>query len=364
MKAAWAKARNIVIMRLDNLGDVVMTGPTLRALKANLPRARLTLLASPSGAQATPLLPWLDEVMTWRVIWQDLGRLEFDPAREWGFVVALRQRRFDAAIILTSFKQTPHPAAYACYLAGIPLRAGESKEWGGGVLTDELLSAPDELHQAERNLRLIESLGFQVTDRRLAVQIPETSWQEVTERLAERGLKPTDPYLLLCPWATCQARTYPTERFGRAARTLAEVTGWPVIVSGAAKERERSRPLLAQLGDYGFDVIGETGVPELAALIAGARLTLTNDSLPMHLADAVGAPSVVLYSGTEYESQWQPRHSPFKLLRRPTPCSPCYAFTCPYNLECLDIPPEEVAAAGLTLMAEVQAAALDRYAAV
>ena len=80
-------------------------------------------------------------------------------------------------------------------------------------------------------------------------------------------------------------------------------------------------------------------MPELATLIAGAKLVLTNDSLPMHLADATCTLSVILYSGTEYESQWQPRHSPFRLLRRPTPCSPCYAFTCPYNMECLAIPP-------------------------
>src|SRR5690606_32880825 len=96
----------------------------------------------------------------------------------------------------------------------------------------------------------------------------------------------------------------------------------------------------------------ETSIVGLAALVAGARLVLTNDSLGLHLADATRTPSVVLYSGTELESQWRPRHSPHRLLRKPTPCSPCYQFTCPFHLECLDWTPEEVAAAGIELLGE------------
>jgi len=64
-------------MRLDNIGDVIMTSPALRAIKENLPDCRITLMASPSGAQAAPLLPWVDEVLPWRVLWQDLGQLDF-----------------------------------------------------------------------------------------------------------------------------------------------------------------------------------------------------------------------------------------------------------------------------------------------
>ena len=128
MEGPWAEARRLLVMRLDNIGDVVMTGPVLRALKENLPEASITLMASPAGSKAASLLPWVDEVLTWRVLWQDLGRLSFDPGREMEMIETLREGSHDAAIILTSFKQTPHAAGYACYLAGIPLRLGESKE--------------------------------------------------------------------------------------------------------------------------------------------------------------------------------------------------------------------------------------------
>jgi len=146
----WLAAKHILAVRLDNIGDVIMLGPALRAVKETSPYTRLTLLASPGGATAVPLLPWVDDVITWRTVWQDVGgRIPFDPARERELIDLLAERKFEAALIFTSFSQTPHTPGYACYLAGIPLRAGESKEFGGSTLTTELRGAADELHQTE-----------------------------------------------------------------------------------------------------------------------------------------------------------------------------------------------------------------------
>jgi ADP-heptose:LPS heptosyltransferase len=351
VNGAWSEARRILVMRLDNIGDVVMTSPVLRTLKENLPESHLALMASPGGSKAAPLLPWVDEVLPWPVLWQDLGRLPHNPAREWKLIETLRKGSYDAAIILTSFKQTPHVAAYACYLAGMPLRLGESKEWGGGVLTDEAPISPDELHQAERNLRLIEHVGFRVEDRALEVCVPQAARKDTTALLEAGGIVPGAPYVLLCPWTSCQARTYALDRFARAARRLSEETGWPVVVSGTESDRAAGDEMSSVLDGRGVNLVGATDLSALAALVEGARLVLTNNTSTMHLADALRAPAVVLFSGTELEEQWRPRHTIHRLLRRQTRCSPCYAFTCPYDLECLDIPPEEVVQAGLSLLA-------------
>ena len=96
--------------------------------------------------------------------------------------------------------------------------------------------------------------------------------------------------------------------------------------------------------------MGRTSVAELGALVAGARLVLTNNTATMHLADATRTPQVVLFSGTELEAQWAPRHGPARLLRRPTLCHPCYRLTCPHGLACLDVEPAEVVAAALSLL--------------
>ena len=115
----------ILAIRLDNIGDVVMTSPALRALKAAYPGAHLTLMASPAGSQVAPLLPWVDDLITWRSIWQELNPgAEFTAEREHELVALLQQGQFDAAFIFTSFSQSPHPPAFSCYLAGIFIRVG------------------------------------------------------------------------------------------------------------------------------------------------------------------------------------------------------------------------------------------------
>ena len=312
-----------------------MTSPALRSIKENLPAAKLTLMASPGGSIAASVLPWVDEVLTWRVLWQDLGRLGFDPEREWKLVEALRG--FEAVIIFTSFNQSPHPAAFVSCLAGIPLRLGESKETGGKMLTHEISAAPDEFHQAERNLRLIESIGFEVRDRSLSIQHPRINLID-------------QPYIVLNPWTSCQSRNYDAERFAIASRSLAEITGWKVAVTGVEKDRDRSGVVMKVLSNNAIDLVGKTSLAELATLIANARLMLSNNTSTMHIADATRTPSVILFAGTELECQWQPRNGLARLLRQPTECHPCYAFQCPYNLECLEIEPDAIVRSSLELL--------------
>src|SRR5437660_10049284 len=100
----WLAARNILVVRMDNIGDVVMLGPALRAIKETSPQARITLLASPAGATAAGMLPWVDEVITWQAVWQDVGnKMPFDPEYERELVGLLASYHFDAALIFTSF---------------------------------------------------------------------------------------------------------------------------------------------------------------------------------------------------------------------------------------------------------------------
>jgi ADP-heptose:LPS heptosyltransferase len=338
----WLEARNLLVVRLDNTGDVIMLGPALRAIKQALPEARLTLLASPAGSAAAPLLPWIDEVIVWRSVWQDIGAsIPFDPDRELGLIQTLAERRFDAALIFTSFSQTPHVPAYVCYLAGIPLRAGESKEFGGGTLTTELRGACDEMHQTERNLRLVEQLGFPIQERRLAVAINRDDREAAEVLLVDIGFDPDRPFLLIHPGASAAARRYPAEHFGEVSRILRR-RGWPVLLTGV--EREAAIVAEASTRAPGIPcLVGQTTLAQYAALIERAALVICGNTLPLHLADAVGTPLVVLYSGTDYEEQWRPRFVAAELLRRPTDCHPCYRFDCPIGLPCLDIPALEVA---------------------
>jgi ADP-heptose:LPS heptosyltransferase len=344
-----AGARRILVIRLDNIGDVLLTSPLLRALRIAIPDAELTLLASPGGALAAPLLPWLDDVITHRAIWQDLGnRLPFDPAAEAAFLAHLRDRRFDAAIVLTSFSQTPHAAGYAAYLAGIPVRIGQAADFGGGTLTHAVEPAPDGLHQAERNLHLLEAIGIRVDDRALALVVPDEAADRAARLLHEAGAGPGEP-IVVAPGASCAARRYDPIRYGVAARELTRRTGRPVVVVGTEREAPLAAAIVEQCGDA-RSLVGRTSVPELAAIVASAGIVLCGNSATLHLADAFARPVVALYSGTDRESEWAPRRAPSRLLRIETTCAPCRRFDCPYEMACLAIDPDIVVAAALDLL--------------
>jgi ADP-heptose:LPS heptosyltransferase/hemerythrin superfamily protein len=345
----WEGVRRVLAVRLDNVGDVVMLGPALRAVRRGLPGATVTLLCSPAGSQAAPLLAEVDDVLVHRAVWQDAsGSMPLDPARELALVDRLRDGRHDAALVFTSFGQTPHTPAYACYLAGIPIRVGESKEFGGSVLSVAAPPLPDAAHQVDRNVHLVEAAGFAADGRHLALRLPPGAGAAAAGALAGAGVDPGRPYAVVAPGASAAARRYPAERFAAVVAGLADLL--PVVVAGS----ERERALVGEVaGDRGAALAGRTSVAELAAAVAGAALVVCNNSGPLHLADAFAVPQVVLYSGTDLVTQWEPRSSPAEVLRRDVWCSPCYRFRCPYDLGCVDVPPAEVLAAARRLLARV-----------
>jgi ADP-heptose:LPS heptosyltransferase len=348
-----AGAERVLVVRLDNLGDVVLTAPLFRALHDQLPDAELTLLASPGGALAAPLVPFVDRVDTVRAIWQDLGgRLPFDPDGELAFIAGLRDRHYDAAIICTSFSQTPYAPGYAAYLAAIPVRIGQATDFGGSVLSHTVPPAGDGIHQAERNLHLLDELGIPVRERSLRLRIPRGADDSATELLRAAGVGESP--IVVAPGASCAARRYDPARYGVAARAMARATGRDVVVVGT----ERERPMADAVVDAcpsAISLAGRTTFPELAAVVARAGLVLCGNSAALHLADAFSRPVVALYSGTDRESEWRPRQAPARLLRIDTFCAPCRRFDCPYAMACLAIEPDAVVEAGLELLSAVGA---------
>ena len=139
----WSQVKRVLAIRLDNLGDVLVTTPALHAIKTSLPAATLTLLTSPVGAQVARLNPDLDDVIVYQAPWMDpWHKLPQDSQREQQMIATIRERRFDGAIIFTSFRQSPLPAAYLCYLADISLRVAASIDGPGSLLTTRHKNPP------------------------------------------------------------------------------------------------------------------------------------------------------------------------------------------------------------------------------
>nr|MBO2513344.1 glycosyl transferase [Gammaproteobacteria bacterium] len=159
---AWRAVRHVLAVRLDALGDVLMTTPALRAARCSHPERRLTLLTSPAGAEAARLVPDVDDVIVYDAPWVKATgrRTSAQPDRH--MIRRLAARRFDAAVIFTVHSQNPLPAALMCYLADIPLRLAHCRENPYQLLTDWVRDPePNERrrHEAERRLDSVARAG-------------------------------------------------------------------------------------------------------------------------------------------------------------------------------------------------------------
>lgn len=355
----WQGARRILAVRLDNLGDVLVTTPAIHAIKASLPDAAITLLASPVGAQAARLNPDIADVITYEAPWMDpWGRLPQDRAREEAALAAVRVGAFDAAIIFTSFRQSPLPAAYLCYLAGIPLRLAASIDGPGSLLTTRHRHPEVPMHEVERGLDLVGAVGLGTTERDLVLRVPDEARDHLDATLREVGGDADRPLIVIHPGCSMPARTYPWELFAACAELAVERLGATIVLTGAADEEPlvaRIRDLLganARAATHAF--AGSLPFPAFCALIERADLTITNNTGPMHIAAAVGTPVVALFALTNPPEQWGPWRVPHRLLNHDVPCRLCYSRACPYGHECLTlVTPEMVVATAGELLQDV-----------
>lgn len=338
-----ATARRVLVVRADNIGDVVTTTPALRALRAAAPHARIDLLASPAGSAVVPMVPELDGVLVTSASWQQLpGASGADQHAEQELLGRIAAGGYDVLIVLTSFSQSPWPVAHLGLLAGIGTRVVHSREFGGAVATHWVTPPPDDTHQVDRALHLLGAIGVPHRGLETALSVPADARRDAAT------LVPRRPLAVLAPGASCAARRYPAERFGAAAALIADA-GLPVLVAGSEREGPLVAEVVAAAAHPDVTPVPPVPLPVFTALIARAAVAVTNNSGGMHLADAVRTPVAVTYGGTERMEELRPRSTPATLLSRPVPCSPCRQLQCPFQHECLDIPPGEVAAAALAL---------------
>ncbi len=311
---------HVLLARLDNAGDVVLTGPAVRAVAASA--RRVTFLCGPHGRDAARLLPGVDAVLTHRAAWIDP---EPQPVRrdvELGLVDRIARLGVDEAVIFTSFHQSPLPLALLLRFAGVETIAAVSQDYPGSLL-DVRHRIADDVHEVERHLSLVATLGYRLPagdDGRLHVKRP------ATERLHPAG---PPGYVVVHPGASVPARAWAPERHaGLVAALLAQ--GWRVVVTGGSDETALTAQVAAGPRPGVLDLGGRTDLATLIEVLADAEVVVTGNTGPAHLAAAVGTAVVELYAPTVPSVRWRPWGVRHVLLgEQEIACAGCRATICP-----------------------------------
>jgi lipopolysaccharide heptosyltransferase II len=301
----WSGVKNILCIRPDNMGDLVMSGPALRALKQGL-NARITVLTSSMATAVARFMPEIDEVITFDLPWIKTKNTT-GPNALADLIVLLRDRHFDAAVIFTVFSQNPLPSAMITYQAGIPKVLAYCRETPYRLITDWVADQEPfdhVLHQVERDLKLVSEVCPVIPDKHLNLQIDETEWPHVASQLTKIGLNLNKRWLILHPGVSEIKRQLPETLWVETAADLVK-SGYQIVLTGAPGERELTSRLKQAIGEGAFDAGGLFSISQLITLISRASLLLSVNTGTVHLAAAVRTPVVVLYAQTN------PQHTPW-----------------------------------------------------
>ncbi|WP_026184305.1 HAD-IIIA family hydrolase [Salinispora vitiensis] len=328
----------VLVVRSDSAGDVVLTGPGIRAVAAHA--HRVVLLCGPRGRAAAELLPGVDTVIVHQLPWIDPVPAPVTGPDIAALTATLGAVNADEAIIFTSYHQSPLPLALLLRTVGVERISAISDDYPGSLL-DLRHRVPVGVPEPERALSLAAAAGYPLPPD----DEPVLRLRPVPPPPARAG---APGYLVLHPGSAAQSRGLPPDLAVELVRTLVDA-GHRVVVTGGPDEVALTARVA---GGLAVDLGGGTELAELAGTVAGAAAVIVGNTGPAHLAAAYGVPVVSLFAPTVPFGQWGPWRVPTVRLGDPdAACRGTRAATCPVpDHPCLSrIRPEEVLTA-LTLL--------------
>lgn len=294
--ATRLKRKNrILLIRPDHLGDVLLATPAVHALRTAHPKAELHLLAGPWSAGVLASYPEIDLVLTLafpgfsrhpKDHWRSPYQLALSAAR------CLRRIGYGSAVVL---RPDHWWGAMVAYLAGIPERIGYDLPDTAPFLTQAVAHQP--AHAVMQNLRLVEHWTgpISATDAVFRFPVDHVDRAYVDGYLQEWGIAPGRPIVCIHPGSGTWVKHWREENWAKAGDALSGQLSAAVVLTGGEHELQLAGRIAAQMQEPACIIAGETHMGQLGALFARAEVVLGPDSGPLHLAAAVGTPTVTLY---------------------------------------------------------------------
>lgn len=329
--------RGVLIIQSMGLGDLVFSLPAVRALKHASPQEPITFLTHENYAGLLSLIPEIDSVITYKS--KSLPALISLTGK-------IRRPRFSKVFVLNPIFR----GSLLAWISGAPERIGYLKDYEGQqsagplgkiMLTHSYFPENKKRHEVDRYLDLLESYGVKAAaeDRDPQIKITDSSLSQYP--LPERGKKEAVIINLGTGWIN---RRWPEKSIVQLAQELLGNYDCRLYFCGGASEAILAKSMLEKIGGRAVDLCGKTTLPQLTAYLAQCRLFISSDTGSLHIASALGTPSIGLFGPGDLEKV-KPRSGKTEVLYHPMPCSPCrfqYTDLCAENLCMKEITVAEV----------------------
>lgn len=338
------KLNNILIVRTDRLGDVILSTPVIKNLRLSFPKSHIAFMCRPYTQGALEGNPDLDEV----IIYDKHGRQK----SLWAsikFFFYLGRRKFDLAIIL-------HPTNRVhliTFLARIPERVGWNRKLGI-LLTKRIkhIKYEGKKHELEYTLDLLRAMNIPIKSKDTYFPLRLEAKRKVEELLKRQAVTEKDKLIVIHPSASCPSKRWPQERFLELIKLLKAKVSFKIVVITSQSEREFGERLV---GDSGvIDLRGSLSIPEIGALLKQAALFISNDSGPVHIAASLNTPVISIFGRKNpglSPLRWRPLGRKSFYFHKDVGCDKCLAHNCLKGFLCLqEISPQEVVDKAISLL--------------
>lgn len=317
--------KNILLIRLSSLGDIVLTSPAIRAVRQHFPQAHISMLVAQQSADLLMENPHLDEVIPF-----DRKAENKNTGEMRRIIRLLRERNFDLSIDF----QRKFRTSLLAYLSGAKHRVGYHQP--NGVLCT--VRVPDlntkairagrvsSVHAIDRYFDLLHAVGVEATDRTLELFITDTDRTFADDLIIAKGIEADRLKVGLFPGAGWKLREWMPDRFAAIGDRAAQQFDAQVLLFGGAHEVKLVKQVAGLMATEAISLAGTLRIRELAALIKRCDLFITNDTGPMHVAAALNTPTVALFGPGDH-IRFQPLDPIHTTVRHHVPCNPCKQFT-------------------------------------
>jgi ADP-heptose:LPS heptosyltransferase len=315
--------KNICVLRLDHLGDILMATAVPRALRSQFPDSRITFLTSSAGAALLKNHPLIDEVICYDAPWFLRGRTKQSELSFWGLAGILRKKQFDLAIGLRGDLRENA----LLFFSGIPLRAGYGITGGGFFLNREVFYR-NNVHETEHYRDILKALGCSAVSLEPEIHLTPEEESAFEIKMPSLGLSAQKCYGAALIDSGAASKEWPTQHWliflEKFKKNYPDKT---VVLVGT--NQKKLNEIRSKSSFEPIELVGKLSLRELCIFLNRCEFFVGADSGPSHVAAVLGVPALFLYSGTNEFERWKPMAKNAKVLLNKVNCSPCYLNHCP-----------------------------------